>query len=351
MLALRRMPDIELGIVAEDGAVVEEVHVPVPASEAQQRFKAAVQKVKGGRNIRRMSQVVDAVWIRAPADRFAAVVEIEREVAHEEPALQSALVKAIRKKKEGTFDGFADRTVTELYITSSQTFHLLTPRKLGNHRRWVTWVLALVIIVTFWYMAGAFPAYLAAGGSISAQCLAQPAVTNAGGMWQWIGPDSDFCISHTFSADYLIRWGALWLPQLRAQPWRLWSSLVVHQTVWHMVTNLMLWLLLAAYVEKTFGWWRLLILWFLAGTGGALMTGCFDKACVANVGFSGADFGLLGVFVVDLAENIRVSKRAVLRSVLTVILACAAHHRVSDSSQCIAICSPGRLPVAAFFPV
>ena len=73
---------------------------------------------------------------------------------------------------------------------------------------------------------------------------------------------------------------------------------MLHQTTYHMLTNMLLWLLLAAYVEKTFGWWRLLILWFLAGTGGALMTASFDKACTANVGFSGCDFGLLGVFVV-----------------------------------------------------
>lgn len=311
------MPDVELGLIDENGETVEEEIVPVPASEARARFRAAVKKVEGGQKLRRMSQIVDSREA-APAERFAAAVEIERDVAEQKPEMRPALLRAIKKKEEGSFDSFADRTVTEIYISSSQAFHLLTPRKLGNHRRWFTWAAALAVIITFFYQSGIYPAYLSASSAISSQCLQDPSTTNALGMWRWLAQGG--CIDHTFTADFLIRWGALWLPQLRNEPWRLWTSLVIHQSLYHMATNMALWLLLGAYVEKTFGWWRLVILWFLAGTGGALMTASFDSACTANVGFSGCDFGILGVFVVDLAENIRSSKRAVLRTVFTVIL-------------------------------
>ncbi len=313
------MADIELALHNETGEAVAEAHVPVPVHEGQARFKAAVKKVRTGQRMRRMSQVVESEE-STPAERFVAAAQLEADLATQTPELRPALVKALRKKKEGAFDGFADRTVTEIYITGSLTFHMLTPRKLGNHRRWFTWVVALICMLLFSYQAGVFPAYLAASGAISSQCLQEAHVTNAYGLWRWIAPGSNFCVDHTFSADFLIRWGALWMPQLRSQPWRLWTSIMIHQATYHLLTNMMLWLLLAAYVEKTFGWWRLVILTFLSGTGGALMTAAFDKACTANVGFSGCDFGMLGVFIVDLAENIRVSQRAVLRTVVTVIL-------------------------------
>ncbi|KAK9826922.1 hypothetical protein WJX74_000426 [Apatococcus lobatus] len=313
------MPDIELALNSDAGTTVAEAHVPVPEGDARARFKAAVQRVERGRRVRRMSQVIDDEDTQ-PGDRLAAAVRMEADLATVSADLRPQLLRAIRKKKEGGFDSFADRTVTEIYITGSLAFHFLTPRKLGDHRRWVTWAVAVFVVVIFFYQAGLYVAYLAAGDQISRACLQEPRVTNAYGLYRWFVGGSGFCVDHTFSADYLIRWGALWLPRLRRQPWRLWSSLFVHQTVYHMATNMFLWLALAAYVEGTFGWWRLAILWLVAGTGGALMTASFDGACTANVGFSGCDFGLLGVYVVDLAENIRTSKHAVLRTVMTIVL-------------------------------
>lgn len=313
------MPDIELALNTDEGDTVAEAHVPVPEGDARARFRAAVQKVERGGRMRRMSQIVDDVESQ-PAERLAAAVQLEADLATVDDETRPQLLKAIRKKKEGAFDSFADRTVTEIYVTGSRAFHFLTPRKLGAHRRWLTWAVAAFVVVLFFYNSGIYPAYLAAGDQISGACLREARVTNAYGLYRWFVGGSGFCVDHTLSPDFLIRWGALWLPRLRAQPWRLWTSLFVHVTLYHMATNMFLWLVLGAYVEKTFGWWRLAILWLLAGTGGALMTASFDGACTANVGFSGADFGLLGVYVVDLAENIRTSRRAVLRTVMTIIL-------------------------------
>lgn len=312
------MPDIELALSDDKGQEIAEAHVPVPAGEGMARFRAAVQKVERGGRMRRASQVMADVR-GDPTERFTAVVDLNSALAHETLPHRAALIKALKKKEEGAFDGFADRCVTELYIQGSVTFHFFTPRKLGGHRRWVTWAVALLVFTLFAYQAGIWVAYLASRGAISSQCLATPQVTNANGLLRWVAP-GNFCVDHELSADFLIRWGALWLPALRSQPWRLWTSLALHQNLYHVATNLFMWLLLAAYVEKVFGWWRLTILTFVAGTGGALMTAAFDKACTANVGLSGADFGLLGVFLVDLVENVRVSKRAIIRSVMTAIL-------------------------------
>lgn len=313
------MADIELAVHDGEGRQVAEAHVPVAPSEGLRKFREAVRKVEGGGRMRRGSQIMFETP-STPADRFAAAVQIGREVARAAPADRPNLLKAIRKKEEGSFDGFADRVVTELYVQSSWTFHLLTPRKLGNHRRWFTWAVAAVFGAIFFYQAGLFPAYLVAAGGLGGDCLADPRVTNAYGLWRWIAPGHDFCVPHTLSADFLIRWGALWMPKLRRQPWRLWTSVAIHQSLWHLATNLFMWLLLASYTERVFGWWRLVLLTFLSATGGVLLTASFGAACTANVGLSGADFGLLGVFIVDLAENVRTSKRAVLRAVMTAIL-------------------------------
>ena len=312
------MPDIELALHDDAGHEVAEAHVPVPTSEGMARFRSAVQKVERGQRMRRESQIMSDPRSE-PTERFVAASRLNTTLEEEAPEHRAELVKALRKKEEGSFDGFADRCVTELYIQSSMTFHFFTPRKLGGHRRFVTWTLGVFIFMLFFYQAGLYPAYLASRQAISSECLANPQVTNANGLLRWVAP-GNFCVDHDFSSDFLIRWGALWLPSLRSQPWRLWTSLICHENLYHVATNMFMWLLLGAYVEKVFGWWRLVILTFVAGTGGALMTAAFDGACTANVGFSGADFGLLGVFIVDLVENVRVSKRAIIRSVMTAIL-------------------------------
>lgn len=66
--------------------------------------------------------------------------------------------------------------------------------------------------------AGVFPAYLASVGGIDRNCLVQPGVTNALGLWRWIVPRGGFCVSHTLDAPFLVKWGAMWPPYLWLLP-------------------------------------------------------------------------------------------------------------------------------------
>ena len=138
-------------------------------------------------------------------------------------------------------------------------------------------------------------------------------------MWRWLDT-GDFCVPHTFDAGFLVKWGAVWPPYLYNQPWRLWTSLFVHQTLYHCATNLALWVLLASALERRFGWWRLFLVWFVGATGGALFAAAFDALDTANVGWSGGDFAALAAYIVDLAENFRAESRPLLRGLFTFVL-------------------------------
>lgn len=311
------MADVELALT-EGGAEVAQATVEVPRGRAGlDRFRAAVRQVEHGQ---RLQHAADAVFEPARGVRpgLAGVARLAT-LVEKEPG-RARLVKALHKREHAGFDSFVDRVNTEIFLTGTLVFHACTPHKLGAHRRVFTWLAALIIVALFLFQAGLYAAYLAAFGGLDRTCLMQPEVTNAYALWRWIAPQKGFCQSHTFNAGFLVKWGAMWPPYLYAQPWRMWTSLFVHQTFWHMATNVALWLLLASAIERRFGWWRLLIVWAIGATGGALFAASFDGLATANCGWSGGDFAVLAAYVVDLAENFRAETRPMLRALFTAVL-------------------------------
>ncbi|KAK9844734.1 hypothetical protein WJX74_006149 [Apatococcus lobatus] len=310
------MADIELALT-EGGAEVAEARVHVPGGhEGLAKFRGAVRAVERGQ---RLQHAADAVFEAPAGGRDVAGVARLAGLVEREPG-RRRLLKALHKREHRRFDSFADRATTELWLTGTLVFHACTPHKLGAHRRVFTWLVTAVLVVLNVYLAGVFPAYLASVGGVDRNCLVQPGVTNALGLWRWIVPRGGFCVPHTLDAPFLVKWGAMWPPYLYNQPWRMWTALFVHQGAYHLITNLALWLLLASVIERRFGWWRLACVWFVGATGGSLFAAAFDDLSTANCGWSGGDFALLAAFVVDLAENFRLEARPILRGLFTVVL-------------------------------
>ena len=83
----------------------------------------------------------------------------------------------------------------------------------------------------------------------------------------------------------------------RGEWWRLVTTLFLHANPLHLAMNgIALWMFGSA-VEKTMGWWRFLVLFFLAGALGNLLS-AFNIRYDVAVGASGGIFGLVGAFVV-----------------------------------------------------
>lgn len=98
-----------------------------------------------------------------------------------------------------------------------------------------------------------------------------------------------------------------------SQPHRWLTPMLLHRTFSHVLSNMLLFVLLAYQLEVKYGVLRVAALWLVAVMGGALFSAAFEEPCVAVVGASGGVFGLIGLFLADLLLNFETIKRYVLR--------------------------------------
>lgn len=124
-------------------------------------------------------------------------------------------------------------------------------------------LLTLILWATYCFMAGRYPSYTI---NPSAASTAPAALTGWGPRsWQpWLvfwGQGLP-----VFDAGYLYTWGARWAPALAdGQGWRLLTSVVLHSGPAHLVSNTLLWLLLAVGLEHTYGAVRITAIFLLSG--------------------------------------------------------------------------------------
>lgn len=96
------------------------------------------------------------------------------------------------------------------------------------------------------------------------------------------------------SIETLLDWGALYTPAvLTGEYWRIFSSLFLHGGVLHLLLNMYVLWYIGPMVERMFGSWKFLVLYLMAGWGGAISMLIWSPAAV-GVGASGAIFGLFG---------------------------------------------------------
>ena len=61
-----------------------------------------------------------------------------------------------------------------------------------------------------------------------------------------------WCFGNTpwmLSGDFLIAWGAKWGPLMRRQPWRFVTSWFIHESFMHVLSNMLLFLVVACQVR------------------------------------------------------------------------------------------------------
>ncbi|EFI7426224.1 rhomboid family intramembrane serine protease [Escherichia coli] len=88
---------------------------------------------------------------------------------------------------------------------------------------------------------------------------------------------------------------------LSGEPWRLLSSVFLHNSFSHLLMNMFALLVVGAVAERILGKWRLLIIWLFSGVFGGLISACYalreSEQIVISVGASGAIMGIAGAAI------------------------------------------------------
>ena len=82
--------------------------------------------------------------------------------------------------------------------------------------------------------------------------------------------------------------------------WRLVTSMFMHFSLSHLVSNMIYLAILGYQLENTLGKWKYLLIYFLSGIGASLVSSAyyyFKDQPTVSAGASGAIYGLIGVFV------------------------------------------------------
>lgn len=116
-----------------------------------------------------------------------------------------------------------------------------------------------------------------------------------------------------FDPGTLIAWGANTSSQtFEGEWWRLLTALFLHGNLLHLLLNMWVLLQVGRLAERIYGRWVFLGIYFSAGIVGGLVS-LLWKSPVVTVGASGAIFGVVGAFLVALADRNGVP-RALARS-------------------------------------
>lgn len=128
----------------------------------------------------------------------------------------------------------------------------------------------------------------------------------------------------TEDAEYMLQNGAMYVPYLLEQGeyYRIFSSIFLHFGFEHLMNNMVILLFVGWNVELELGRFRFLVLYFLSGLAGNVISGvweCYKGDFSVSAGASGAIFGVIGVLLYMLLKNRghvgEISGRGVLLSI------------------------------------
>jgi len=108
---------------------------------------------------------------------------------------------------------------------------------------------------------------------------------------------------------------------LQGQYWRLFTPMFLHGGVLHIALNSYFLYLIGPQVERSFGHWRFLAIYFLSGVAGVVAS-LAARPDVLSIGASGALFGLVGALIPLLYRNrsVLANTQRRIASVLQVIV-------------------------------
>lgn len=117
----------------------------------------------------------------------------------------------------------------------------------------------------------------------------------------------------------LYKLGASWGPAItRGQLWRLVTPVTLHASLTHLLFNIFFQLRMGFGMEKQFGRGKMSLLYFSCGVLGNLLSVAFDPFKLA-VGASTAGFGLIGVWLAEIALSWRILGPARERTVIWIV--------------------------------
>ncbi|GMH33948.1 hypothetical protein BSKO_01782 [Bryopsis sp. KO-2023] len=228
--------------------------------------------------------------------------------------LVSALKRKIRRQYPPGSGSFWQKRKDDAFIASMYLFDGCTPSQRSHSIVWATPILVTVTLVVFAYMAGAYPLYLQEVGKLSDyRSLGWDPKELAGR----ITTRGDLA---KFDFGFLLQWGGRYLPSIEeGESYRWFTSLLLHQSFVHLLSNALIFIIVGAHLEYNYGGFRLLFVAFLAGLGGNFLSALLEDQCSMVVGASGVVFGLIGFGLVDLVFNQNVRLRRLWRILIAVV--------------------------------
>lgn len=108
-----------------------------------------------------------------------------------------------------------------------------------------------------------------------------------------------------FNAVFLRRFGGRYNPDLHTRVYEWVTSPFIHQHFIHIFANVCLLLLIGCEVERRYGMPRTAVLFLVSMLGGNVLSAVADAHCAVVVGLSGAIFGFMPLYVMDLLKHWR----------------------------------------------
>lgn len=207
--------------------------------------------------------------------------------------------------------------------------YFLVPNTQETHYPFWTLIFTALAFSIFFYMAAQYPLYIASLPSKN-----NPTINNPG--WQddlkdqskwgpkslgrWVrfwGPGNTE--AYVFDANYALAWGARYNPKLAdGQWWRWFTSIGVHASMSHVLSNIVMFVFLSITLEQQYGTLRILLVFLMSGLGGNFTSAVFEDQCQVVVGASGAVFGFLGLYCADILLHCQHISRPLLRFFLMI---------------------------------
>lgn len=212
------------------------------------------------------------------------------------------LAAALRKRQEGAYSSLGDRLLTEAYITSETVFDYLTPPKYERHVV-LTPIICMLCGIAFVYMAGAFLPYVEHTQQVTCNDPSALYLPRAPGRWLCGDFVKNWCLpgnAWQFSQGFIATWGGRYSPFMRHRWYTFLTSAFVHRSFLHVLSNLVLFSMLASEVEKRYGQIRFLFVWVNSTVGASLFSAVGEHNCNVVCGLSGSCFGVLALYCLDL---------------------------------------------------
>ncbi len=161
-----------------------------------------------------------------------------------------------------------DASIAELFYEDSLALgqrlsDVFTPSKMGSHRIVYTYIFPLFCVSLYSYTAADFRNY-------------------SGQPYGWHVAS---VLGEQFDFDFLVTWRGFYLPAVQQGQRDRWVlSVIVHEGLQHIVSNMLMYIVLARNLERRYGTWRLVVVSTLSGIGGNVFCCLFSDPCTVVVG-------------------------------------------------------------------